>query len=368
MNILMSPVVLNNLSGGNGGGKIKQPWIPALLISLSMFICIFPLSASVEDSYASDNDVISDSISNKNILKVKADYVVTVPTKVKVYYKVRKKVKIKYKKRGKWRTKYKKVWVYRYYYKTVYMTYTVRDIPPNECKAPSANCQPTDPNVLNKARELSAPIEYTENNTEPRPEEPTLVEKPAEVANPGVEPTLEDFGGCETQFQDAWNVWNEYNTTYTNFLTANQTYTEYLQKLEAYQNYQPIINKTRNQTSMEKAQNIFYWVRDHFGYSFYYNTKYGASGALNAGTGNCVDTAHLVIALARACGIPARYIHGTCTFKVSGHTYGHVWAQLYVDGKWYNCDATSLSNSFGVINSWYTSTYILKGIYSSLPF
>ncbi|MGZ7095986.1 MAG: transglutaminase-like domain-containing protein, partial [Methanobacterium sp.] len=57
----------------------------------------------------------------------------------------------------------------------------------------------------------------------------------------------------------------------------------------------------------DKSVAIFNWVRDNMGYSFYYNTQYGAVGTLNAGTGNCVDTAHLLIALERAAGIPAKY-------------------------------------------------------------
>lgn len=120
-------------------------------------------------------------------------------------------------------------------------------------------------------------------------------------------------------------------------------------------------------SNYDKAVAIFNWVRDNIGYSFYYNTKYGAVGTLNADTGNCVDTTHLLIALERAAGIPAKYVHGTCTFT-SGSVYGHVWAQVWVDGKWYSADATSSRNTFGVINNWNTATYTLKGIYASLPF
>ena len=103
-----------------------------------------------------------------------------------------------------------------------------------------------------------------------------------------------------------------------------------------------------------KAQAIFNWVRDNLTYSFYYNTEMGALGALSNRTANCVDTSHLVVALSRAVGIPAKYQHGTCTF--SNGTYGHVWTQLYVDGKWYDADAISVANSFGVIKNWNTST------------
>ncbi len=346
-----------------------------MLLSLSIFLCVFPTSADIDDPYVSENNAIDNSIENKNFLEVKADYTVTVKEKIKVSYKIRKKIKVKvrYKKKGKWRTKYKTKYsyVYKYYYKTVYRTYKVRDIPPAECKAPSANCQPTDPNVLNKARELSSPITETLNNTDPAPEVPAVVEKPAEVQEPGIEPTLTDFGGCETEYQEAWNAWNESNTNYTNYLAANQTYTQYLQDYANYQKalneYQPYINVTRNQTTMEKAKSVFEFVRDNLAYSFYFNTQRGAAVTLRDMRGNCCDHAHLVIALARACGIPARYVHGTCKFN-SGDTYGHVWAQIYVDGKWYNADAISYYNTLGTITNWNTATYTLKGIYSSLPF
>ncbi len=119
-------------------------------------------------------------------------------------------------------------------------------------------------------------------------------------------------------------------------------------------------------TPYDKAVAIFNWVRDHITYSFYYNTKYGALGTISAGTGNCCDQSNLVVALARAAGIPARYQQGYCEF--SDGWYGHVWAQLYVDGKWYYADTISKSNTFGVINNWNTKTYTLKGTYATLPF
>jgi methionine-rich copper-binding protein CopC len=120
-------------------------------------------------------------------------------------------------------------------------------------------------------------------------------------------------------------------------------------------------------SAYDKAVAIFNWVRDKLGYSFYYNTKYGAVGTLNAMTGNCVDTAHLLIALERAAGIPARYEHVYAQFS-SGNWYGHVIAQVWVNGKWYNVDATSYSNSFGIIKNWNTSTATYKGTYATLPF
>jgi hypothetical protein len=120
-------------------------------------------------------------------------------------------------------------------------------------------------------------------------------------------------------------------------------------------------------TTIEKAKAIYNYVRDTIMYSFYYNTKYGAVEAYNKKIGNCVDMSHLIIGLSRASGIPARYVHGKCTFT-SGKTYGHVWAEIYVDGEWLVADATSIRNSLGKINNWNTNTYTFYNKYSTLGF
>ena len=117
----------------------------------------------------------------------------------------------------------------------------------------------------------------------------------------------------------------------------------------------------------EKAKALYNYVRDSISYTFYYDTRYGAVGTLNAKTGNCVDQAHLLIAMYRTAGLPARYVHGaSCTF--SSGTYGHVWAQVLIDGNWIVSDPTSSRNSFGKIVNWNTNTFTLKGIYSGIQF
>jgi transglutaminase-like putative cysteine protease len=61
-------------------------------------------------------------------------------------------------------------------------------------------------------------------------------------------------------------------------------------------------------------------------------------GSARSGSGVCRDFAHLVIALCRGLGIPARY--------VSAYALGleppdfHAYAQVYLGGLWYNVDAT----------------------------
>ena len=116
-----------------------------------------------------------------------------------------------------------------------------------------------------------------------------------------------------------------------------------------------------------KANAIFTYVRDHISYSFYYNTKYGASGTLSAKKGNCVDKSHLLVAMFRTAGLHARYVHGKCTFS-SGHTYGHVWTQVLIGKTWVCADATSSRNSLGKIANWNTKSYSLDAKYAGLSF
>lgn len=118
----------------------------------------------------------------------------------------------------------------------------------------------------------------------------------------------------------------------------------------------------------EKATAVYNYVRDKISYSNYNNTKKGAVKTLNDKTGNCVDQAHLLVALARASGIPARYVHGSNCKFTSGLVCGHVWVQLLINDVWVVADPTSQKNSLGTINNWNTKSYTLKGTYSSLSF
>ena len=115
-----------------------------------------------------------------------------------------------------------------------------------------------------------------------------------------------------------------------------------------------------------KALALYNWLHTHENYQFYSNSVKGAVGTLCSGYGNCCDLSNLMVAFARAAGIPARYVHGYCHF--SSAWYGHVWAQLYVNGQWINADLSSSRNSFGVINNWNTATATIYGYYQELPF
>ena len=117
-----------------------------------------------------------------------------------------------------------------------------------------------------------------------------------------------------------------------------------------------------------KATALFNYVRDEIAYEFYYDTQKGAEGTLASGGGNCCDQAQLLVAMARSVGMTARFGTGYCYFSLSGSWYGHVWAQILVDGTWYNADPTSNRNSFGVIVNWDTSSYTDRGTYDILPY
>ncbi len=117
-------------------------------------------------------------------------------------------------------------------------------------------------------------------------------------------------------------------------------------------------------TAREKAEAIFTYARDKWEWENYNNTRKGAVGTIDAKGGNCCDMAHAVVAMCRAAGIPARYIHGQCYFSSS--VIGHVIPQIYVDGNWYVCDPTNKNSTFGT--PVWKGMQTFNGLYSELPF
>ena len=126
---------------------------------------------------------------------------------------------------------------------------------------------------------------------------------------------------------------------------------------------------TKNcKNNLQKAKKIFNWVRDNIAYEKYPNTRKGAAEVLVSKKGNCVDQAHLTIALARSAGIPARYVNANnCKFS-TGYTSGHVWAEFLIEDTWVAGDTTSCRNSFGIVKNWNIKNYKLLGKYSSISF
>lgn len=97
-----------------------------------------------------------------------------------------------------------------------------------------------------------------------------------------------------------------------------------------------------------KASNLFYWVRDEIEYNPFVRLEafesYRASDTVTRGEGSCVEKAALLVALARAVGIPARLhfadirnhlvssrlLEVMRTNLISYHGY----AELHIGGKW----------------------------------
>lgn len=333
-----------------------------------MVICTVPASWSTDNSDASigskikkDNADISKISAaskikavkkSKRTVKKKVVKKKTVKAKLKRY-----KVKVRYFYKGKWRTKY----VYRYYSAPVYKApapapapLQIRDVPPWECTGPTANCQSDDPRIIAKMHELTT-RKVTKPNPNPRPLEPMPVDSPD--SEPQKSDFLDENGTLNaTAYESAHTAWVNQNTAYNDYLAAKNV----------YDNYNDTITVEEKLTNYEKSVNIFNFARD-VEYSFYFDTKRGAINTMNDRYGNCCDITHLLIALSRAAGIPARYINADCTF-ISGSRYGHIWAEVWFDGRWHTADASNDINDFEVIRNWNTGTMYLKGIFSSLPF
>lgn len=79
---------------------------------------------------------------------------------------------------------------------------------------------------------------------------------------------------------------------------------------------------------LELAERVTSWVHANLKYSYdVTDVSTTASQALAAGAGVCQDYAHVMLSIARACGLAARY--------VSGHLVGeggtHAWVEVLVD-------------------------------------
>jgi len=126
---------------------------------------------------------------------------------------------------------------------------------------------------------------------------------------------------------------------------------------------------TKGLTSdIDKAKAIFDYVQLNVKYDYYLGTEKGAVKTLTSHEGNGVDQAHLLVAMYRAAGLKARYVHGQVTSTLDGKTSGHVWVQVLVDGTWICADTSDLENRFGSISSWDVNKFTLLNKYRELPF
>lgn len=101
-------------------------------------------------------------------------------------------------------------------------------------------------------------------------------------------------------------------------------------------------------TPLENAIKIMRVLHAHFTYvagKTSINTT--AEEALEIGAGVCQDYAHIMIALCRKVGIPARYVNG----MMIGEGATHAWVEVYTGDGWYGLDPT---------NNLHVDSYYLK--------
>lgn len=298
-------------ANSTSGGTIQNPTnttsqVTNKTVSTSSDSAISNSNSSVKNNTTYYNVTVKVPYKYWYKAKVKVAHTKYVNQKVKVKYKSYYKVKYKYK--GKWYTKYKYTWKYKNVYKKVkktYYTYTYK-----------------------WTYQIRYKTEIQQTTTKP-----TTATSSSSSSSNSSDPYLSSSKNCQVSDSTIQSLAKK--------ITSGAT------------------------TYTSKATKIFNWVRDNLAYSFYYNTKYGAVKTLQYKKGNCVDHSHLMAALMRAVGIKTRYVHVNAKFS-SGSTYGHVFSEVYVNGKWVKADATSSKNSLGVIKSWTLSKF--KGYYSSLPF
>jgi len=98
----------------------------------------------------------------------------------------------------------------------------------------------------------------------------------------------------------------------------------------------------------DKVQAMADWIRNHLDYvpgSSDVNTT--AADTYVAHRGVCRDFAHLLIAMARAAGIPARMV-GAYAWRLEPQDF-HAIVEVWLEGRWHLVDATGLAPMEGIV-------------------
>lgn len=97
----------------------------------------------------------------------------------------------------------------------------------------------------------------------------------------------------------------------------------------------------RRSTQTDTTRAIYEWIQGNVRYAGYLPEDLGALQALQHLKGDCTEFAYLVVALARANGIPARMVGGYVADRDIAprpQDY-HNWAEVYLEGVWSLVDA-----------------------------
>lgn len=116
-------------------------------------------------------------------------------------------------------------------------------------------------------------------------------------------------------------------------------YTQYTPEVVAFAERQIAVCREKEaHTAMEKAVCVMNNLYENFTYiPGVTNIHTTAGEALRLGKGVCQDYAHIMTAVLRYMGIPARYVNGL----MIGEGYTHAWVEVYTDGGWYGLDPTN---------------------------
>lgn len=117
-------------------------------------------------------------------------------------------------------------------------------------------------------------------------------------------------------------------------------------------------------TQIQKVKALFEYARDEWEWEDYANTSKGAVKTIKAKAGNCCDLTHATLAMCRAAGIPARYLHGQCYY--SSGVIGHVIPEIWDGHRWWICDPSNNSATMG--HPTWKGMNKFNGRYKELPF
>jgi hypothetical protein len=102
-----------------------------------------------------------------------------------------------------------------------------------------------------------------------------------------------------------------------------------------------LASQLKRDTDVNTCYAIYQWVSDNLTYTGYIADNLGAQYAVEKLKGDCTEYACLIVALARANGIPARVVGGYVIASdtvVQAKNYHH-WSEIYFDGQWQLVDA-----------------------------
>lgn len=103
-----------------------------------------------------------------------------------------------------------------------------------------------------------------------------------------------------------------------------------------------------DKTGGEMVQAMNDWVASNFTYDIYAsNAGTTATDSFSAQRGVCRDYAHVLIALARAKGIPARFVSAYAP-NVDPQDF-HAVVEVYLEGDWHLLDATGMAQATDIV-------------------